>query len=254
MYKILANTLFLGKDIIYLTDCHSTNDEALKRLRKREVAEGSVVITDNQTKGKGQRGNQWFSEKGKNLTFSLVLQPKFLTPSEQFFLNICVSLSILDFLSDYIQDIRIKWPNDIVHISGSKLGGILIENVLSQSSLESSIIGIGLNINQRDFFVPNACSLVQLAGQDFDIWELLRGLIKDIENRYIQLKKVDKETLVKEYLQKLYGFGEWREFEDEEKFKGRIDGITAEGKLIIEKENGHFQQYAFKEVRFLFGN
>lgn len=254
MYKILANTLFLGKDIIYLTDCHSTNDEAHDRLRKREVAEGSVVITDNQTKGKGQRGNQWFSEKGKNLTFSLVLRPKFLTPSEQFFLNMVISLAITDFLSEYIQDLRIKWPNDIVHITDGKLGGILIVNSLSQSSIESSIVGIGLNINQRHFTLPNACSLTQLAGQDFDIWELLRGLIKHIEKRYVQLKKSNRELLKKEYLLKLFRFDEWSDFEDNEIFRGKIKGITEEGKLIIEKENGPTQFYAFKEVKFLFGN
>lgn len=254
MYKILANTLFLGKDIIYLTDCHSTNNEAQDRLRKGEVFEGSIVITDNQSKGKGQRGNQWISEKGKNLTFSLVLQPKFLIPSEQFFLNIVISLSILDLLSEYIEGFQIKWPNDIVHITDGKLGGILIENSLSQSTLESSIVGIGLNVNQRNFAMPNVCSLTQLAGQDFDIWELFRGLIKHIENRYIQLKKAKRLQLKEEYLSKLFRFDEWSNFEDKEIFKGIIKGITEEGKLIILKENGHFQHYAFKEVKFLFGN
>lgn len=254
MYKFLANTLFLGKEIIYLTDCHSTNDEAQDRLRKGEIFEGSIVITDNQIKGKGQRGNQWFSEKGKNLTFSLVLQPRFLTPSEQFFLNMVISLSIIDFLSEYIKGIHIKWPNDIVHETDGKLGGILIENSLSQSSIESSIIGIGLNINQRDFSVANACSLAQLAGQDFDIWELFRVLIKHIEKRYIQLKKASWDQLKREYILKLFKFDEWSDFEDKEIFKGKIKGITEEGKLIMEKENGHIQYYAFKEVKFLYGN
>jgi BirA family biotin operon repressor/biotin-[acetyl-CoA-carboxylase] ligase len=254
MYKILANTLFLGKDIIYLTDCHSTNDEALERLRKRIVAEGSIVITGNQTKGRGQRGNQWFSEEGKNLTFSLVLQPKFLVPSGQFYLNIAISLSILDFLSEYIQGVRIKWPNDIVHISDGKLGGILIENSITQSALESSIVGIGLNINQRDFALSNACSLALLTGQEFDIWELFRGLVKHIETRYIQLKNADTTKLKEEYLLNLFRFDEWSDYEDNEIFKGKIEGITEEGKLIIEKESGLIQQYAFKEVKFLFGN
>ena len=254
MYKILANTLFLGKDIIYLTDCHSTNDEALERLRKREVAEGTVVITDNQTKGKGQRGNQWFSEKGKNLTFSLILQPRFLVPSDQFFLNIAVSLAIMDFFLEYNQDVRIKWPNDIVHIFDGKLGGILIENSITQSALESSIIGIGLNINQKNFPLSNVCSLSQLAGQDFDLWELLRELIKQIEKRYIQLMKGKLDALKKEYLLRLFRFEEWNQFEDKEVFKGKIKGVTLEGKLIIEKESGVVQQYAFKEVKFLFGN
>jgi len=120
MYKILANTVFLGKDVIYLTECHSTNDEALERLRRREIAEGSIVITDHQTKGRGQRGSTWQSDSGQNLTFSLLVQPNFLAPSEQFFLNMIISLAVVELLSDYAGDLKIKWPNDIVHQTDGK--------------------------------------------------------------------------------------------------------------------------------------
>ncbi len=94
MYKILANTLFLGKDIHFLPDCHSTNDITLQAIRQKEVQEGSIFITNHQTRGKGQRGNTWETKPGENLTFSLVLQPRFLDLSEQFLLNIAISNAI----------------------------------------------------------------------------------------------------------------------------------------------------------------
>lgn len=252
MYKILANTLFLGKDIVYLTDCHSTNDEANWRLGNRTATEGSIIITDNQTKGRGQRGNQWISEPGKNLIFSLILQPVFLIPSDQFYLNMSISLAITDFFSDYVQGIKIKWPNDIFHSDLGKLGGVLIENSLSPSSIESSIVGIGLNINQIDFALPNATSLAKLANQNFQIWELFRLLIMHIEIRYLELKRGQYSKILSDYLNKLYGYETWAKYEDNSVFNGRIIGIGKEGKLIIEKENGTVNHFAFKEVKFLF--
>ena len=135
MYKILANTVFLGKDIIYLTECHSTNDEALERLRRREISEGSIIFTDNQTKGRGQRGNVWLSQAGMNITFSLLLKPNFLIPSEQFYLNMIISLSVVELFLGYSDDMKIKWPNDILHQSDGKIGGILIENIINQKGI-----------------------------------------------------------------------------------------------------------------------
>jgi BirA family transcriptional regulator, biotin operon repressor / biotin---[acetyl-CoA-carboxylase] ligase len=252
MYKILANTLFLGKDIVYLTDCHSTNDEANNRLVHRTVSEGSIIITDNQTKGRGQRGNQWISEPGKNLTFTLILQPSFLIPSDQFYLNMSISLAVTDFFDDYVQGVKIKWPNDIFHTDSGKLGGVLIENSISSFSIESSIVGIGLNINQVDFTVPNATSLTKLTNQNFDLWELFRLLVMHIEKRYLELKKGMHSKILSDYLNKLFRYEEWAKYEDNAVFIGRIRGIGKDGKLIIEKENGFVNHYAFKEVKFLF--
>lgn len=252
MYKILANTLFLGKDIVYLTDCHSTNDEASKRLDQRTVSEGSIIITDNQTKGRGQRGNQWISEPGKNLIFSLVLQPTFLVPADQFYLNMTISLAVTDFFSDYVQGVKIKWPNDIFHADSGKLGGVLIESSINSLSIESSIVGIGLNINQVDFTVPNATSLSKLTHQDFNLLELFRLLVLHIEKRYLELKKGMHSKLLSDYLNQLFRYEEWAKYEDNEVFIGRIIGIDKDGRLIIEKENGFVNHYAFKEVKFLF--
>eukprot|EP01137_Pigoraptor_chileana_P015025 Opistho-2@5140 len=107
-----------------------------------------VIITDNQTAGRGQRGNVWEASIGENLTFSLILKPNFLKASEQFQLNVAVSLGVLDCLSEYIdEDLKVKWSNDI-YFQNQKMGGILIENTLQGYQIGYSVIGIGLNINQ----------------------------------------------------------------------------------------------------------
>ena len=251
MYKILANTVFLGKDVIYLTECHSTNDETLERLRKREIAEGSIIITDHQTKGRGQRGNIWQSESGKNITFSLLLQPIFLAPSEQFYLNMIISLALVELLSEYSSDLKIKWPNDILHQTDGKLGGILIENIINQKGIEHSVIGVGLNINQTDFDLPKVTSLKLLARQEQDRWEIFKLLIAKIEKRYMALKKGELKKIKADYLANLYRMGEWFSFDDGEVFEGKIKGIDQNGKIIIEKRDGEVCLYGLKEVAFL---
>jgi len=251
MHKILANTIFLGKDIISLPECHSTNDMAMQRYKQGLAREGSIVITDKQTKGRGQRGNAWYSEPGKNLTFTLVLSPVFLDASEQFELNIMTTLAIREVLGNYCSGIKVKWPNDIVHETQGKIGGMLIENTVSNKGIENSFIGIGLNINQVEFAFPGPTSLANLAGDELDKEEIFKLLIKSIENHYLRLKRGYKKSMRSDYLNHLYRFDEWAKFEDSHVFKGRITGISEEGKLFIEKENKVMNQYSFKEVKFL---
>jgi BirA family transcriptional regulator, biotin operon repressor / biotin---[acetyl-CoA-carboxylase] ligase len=251
MYKILANTLFLGKDIHFLTECHSTNDVALGKIKLKEIAEGSVVIAEAQTNGRGQRGNKWWSEPGKNLTFSLVLQPFFLDITEQFELNIIISLAVSEVLSDYIQGIRIKWPNDLFHEEKGKIGGILIENLVNQRGIEFSVIGIGLNINQEMGELSNSTSLYDLSGIVWDKMEIFKSLVLKIEKYYMKLKKGNKVDLRNLYLDRLFRFGEWNSYNDGEVFTGKINGITKEGKLIIEKKGGGLNHYSFKEVKYI---
>ncbi|AWW31899.1 biotin--[acetyl-CoA-carboxylase] ligase [Echinicola strongylocentroti] len=252
MHKILANTVFLGKDIIYMTECHSTNDIASAKIKDGTVKEGSIVLTDKQTKGRGQRGNRWYSEPGKNLTFSLVLAPVFLSPGAQFDLNRMISKAVKDALNRYADGIMVKWPNDIVHTTQGKLGGILIENSLTQSRIETSVVGIGLNLNQVDFALPGPVSLAVLSGRQVDKWELLNEILVEIEKRYIQVKKGRVDKLREEYWQDLYLREEWATYEDASGiYEGMITGITPEGRLIIKKKDGKVNQYAFKEVKFL---
>ncbi|PSL06259.1 biotin--[acetyl-CoA-carboxylase] ligase [Cecembia rubra] len=251
MHKILANTVFLGKDIHFLTECHSTNDLALEKIRNREVAEGSIVIADSQTKGRGQRGNRWWSEPNKNLTFSLVLQPFFLDPSEQFELNIAVSLAVSETLSDYVKGIKLKWPNDILHEEKGKIGGILIENILNHKGIEYSVVGIGLNINQSISEIPFATSFFNLTAKEWDRWEIFKLLISKMEKYYILLKKGEKNQLRRRYVENLYRINEIAEYDDGEVFEGEITGIEQSGKLIIKKSDGSLNYYGFKEVKYL---
>lgn len=251
MYKILANTIFLGKDVLFLPECHSTNDEALSKIRSGQAIEGSIVITDHQTKGKGQRGNNWETQEGKNLTFSLILRPNFLDISEQFYLNMMVSNSILKLFQEYIPDLMVKWPNDLIVEKTGKIGGILIENTFGASGWEYAVVGIGLNINQIDFGTSTATSFARLTGNQFDLKELFRMLIVSIEQGYIQLKKGKHQDIRKEYLSHLYLKDQWAEFsKGENQFQGKIVDITEDGKLIIGLENGEEEIFGLKEITF----
>jgi BirA family biotin operon repressor/biotin-[acetyl-CoA-carboxylase] ligase len=250
LYKIPANTLFVGKNLIYVPECHSTNTLASEVCQKTTVAEGTTVVTDNQTKGRGQRGNTWFSEPNKNLTFSIILRPTFLKPVDQFNLTIAVSLSIHDFLSQLIQDsVRIKWPNDIL-INDKKVCGMLIENSISGATLQQSIVGIGLNVNQLNFDVDTATSMKSVSGREFNLSDTLHLLLHCIEKRYLQLRNEKTDALKSEYLQALYRKGELHNFIDSNGlFEGVIEGISAEGRLVILR-NGIIKMYSLKEVSF----
>lgn len=252
MYKILANTIFLGKDVHFLPECHSTNDTALKLVRERQAKEGTIVICENQTQGKGQRGNRWLSEPGKNLTFSLVLRPAFLDISEQFYLNMAVSNSIRKLLQEYVPNLQVKWPNDLVVPGFGKIGGILIENTISGEGWENAVVGIGLNVNQLKFNASGATSLSLLTGSHFNLEELFRLLVTQLEQGYIQLKKGNWKEIKAEYLHNLFLKDVFSKFSSEGKeFFGIITGISQEGKLEISLKNGDQVLFGLKEVSFL---
>ncbi len=251
MHKILANTLFLGKDIIYLTECHSTNDEAIRLFKLGRVGEGSIIYTEKQTKGKGQRGNRWYSEPGKNLTFSLVLTPLFLDATEQFDLNMAIAVGVQEVLTAYVNGTQIKWPNDFVHISQGKLGGMLIENAISGNGIEMSVVGLGLNINQVDFPFPTATSLAKIGGSAIYLDEFFKVLIASLEKYYLLLKQGKSQEIRETYLRQLFRLGQWATFADKEPFIGKITGVSPAGKLFIKKQNAETVSYSFKEVMFL---
>ena len=251
MYKILANTLFLGKDITYLTECHSTNDVALEKIKERSISEGSVIITDHQTAGKGQRGNRWFSEPGQNLTFSLVLQPVFLSPDRQFMLSMAVSLGILNMLHHFGIKALVKWPNDIVTANGHKLAGILIENSITHKRIEYAVVGIGLNINQGMFGSLTASSMANVLGRPVALQEVLEKIIHEFESIYLSLKSGKLTDIQLKYQQNLYRFQVWAKYQDQEVFEGRIEGIDQIGRLEVRKTTGELVAYDLKEIKFL---
>lgn len=249
MYKILAKTLFVGKKLVFLPSCHSTNEVASQMLKDEKLPEGTIIITNNQTAGKGQRGNSWEAQPEKNLTFSMILRPQFLAANQQFQLNMSISLGILDFLNQYKNGFLVKWPNDIYYHE-QKIAGILIQNNLKASNIETSVVGIGLNINQEDFSHPRATSLKLATSKELTLQDSLDQLGSCLESRYIQLKKGDAAALKNEYLNQMLGFCEDRLFKADEIFNGKITGIDKDGRLEIETSSG-LRYFAFKEVAFL---
>ncbi len=253
MYKIQPKTAFVGQIYKYLPSCQSTNDEASALLASASPIEGSLVTTDQQTAGRGQRGNRWESHAAENLTFSILLKPDFLAPGEQFWLTIAISLGVYDTLRPLLgESIRIKWPNDI-YVCNQKLGGILIENTIQRTQLAWSVVGIGLNVNQTEFTYPAATSLQQQAPlpDGYDRPGLLALLCETIEKRYLQLRTGQRDVLKASYLSVLYHYRQEHTFSTNgQPFRGTITGIDATGRLAIET-GGEVRYFDFKEVAFL---
>ncbi len=261
MYNNPPKTLFVGQNRLFLPECHSTNDIAAELGAQASTPEGTVVITANQTRGRGQRGNTWLAEPGKNLTFSVVLRPVFLPPADQFLLNITVSLAIQRFLSAYLpQHLSVKWPND-VYWQDRKLGGVLIENTLQGSRLAQSVVGIGLNINQRRFAdglratsLALATAAYLLVEDDYDLEILLPQLLLCLEQYYLKLRAGEAGSLRAEYLRILYGYGENRLFRAENRvFEGKIIDVDHDGRLVVQTHNS-IRRFAFKEIEMVFGD
>ena len=217
------------------------------------VFEGTVIITDNQTAGRGQRGNSWEASSGQNLTFSLILKPIFLKASDQFQLNVAVSMGVFDFLSEFIdKNLTVKWSNDI-YVGDKKMGGILIENSLQGYKIGHSIVGIGLNINQTEFINERATSLRKITENPlkYDLSELLKKLLENIEINYLKIKNNEYELLKIKYLHNLFRFNEYHYFKrNGQIFLGQIVGIDENGKLGIETD-GNLIHFDFKEVEFV---
>lgn len=250
MYKIPAKTLFLGKNLIFVPECHSTNSLALQ-LDSSKVGEGTVVITNCQTAGRGQRGNSWEAEPGKNLTFSIILKPAFLSLKDQFFLNIFCSLGIYDFLTGKTNaTIAIKWPNDIL-ANGKKICGILIENHIYGSQVSNAVVGIGFNVNQTHFAIDSATALHTILDGEQDLEAILEDILVHLEARYLQLRQGDLTALKEDYLSAMHWRNEKHVFRVQERLiDGIIRGIDAIGKLTIETE-GSLMSFDIKEISYV---
>ncbi|WP_448636146.1 biotin--[acetyl-CoA-carboxylase] ligase [Pedobacter panaciterrae] len=249
------STLFVGQNLIRLSAVDSTNNFLKMMVSKSEpLPEGTVIMADNQFAGRGQQENTWYSEPGLNLTFSIFLKPAFLPINKQFMLNIAVSNGINKALGRFVKDgIKVKWPNDIYY-NDSKIGGVLIENSLSGNSFKSSIVGIGMNVNQQKFDIEKtkvATSLYEILQHDVNLIELLAEICSHIESQYLQLKAGNYNSLMKEYLENLYRFNKLGFYrQNGEVFEATITRITEAGQLVL-LTSGKERIYNFKEVEFL---
>lgn len=213
--------------------------------------EGTTVITHHQTAGRGQRGNIWFSEEGKNLTFSIILKPTVLPVKDQFYLNMAIALGVYDYLQDIFQDhVKIKWPNDIL-VKGKKVCGILIENQVSGQQIQHSIVGVGLNVNQENFFLENAASVRLLSGKEFQLEGVLESVLEKIESRYLLVREQLLDTLSIAFTEVMYWLGEQHVFSTRGvEFTGMVMGVDEIGRLKIQTNQG-LKTFGVKEVEYL---
>ena len=244
----------MGKVLLRYNSLNSTNLEAQKLLSQdKKPLEGTTIVADLQTDGKGQRGNSWASPIGQNLLSSYILYPKHLLPKQQFILNIVSSLAVYDLLQELeIERVSIKWPNDI-YIGNKKVAGILTQSNIASQSILSSIIGIGLNVNQKTFdpALPNPTSIALEKNTETSLEAILDRLCFFLEKRYLQSKSTAAiATLRKHYTALLFRLGEVATFLiDGQHQAGIIQGIDINGKLILEMEE-HTRIFDFQELRF----
>jgi BirA family biotin operon repressor/biotin-[acetyl-CoA-carboxylase] ligase len=249
------NTLFVGKVLLAFEELPSTNAYAQELLATSKPIQGTVITAARQPAGKGQHGSSWESEADKNLTCSFILHPGFLPAAQHFALNKAVSLAVRDTVAHFCKDqvVKIKWPNDI-YIGDAKTCGILIQNTLQGSTLSTSIVGIGLNINQISFpdWIPNPTSLLQASGLQNDPMVVLAHLCQNLEAHYLKLKAGKHTEINQDYLQQLYRFQETSIFQrpNGEILAGKIIGIDPIGKLLV-KFDEWAESFDLKEIRLM---
>lgn len=242
----------IGYPLIKLESVDSTNVYAAQLLRTGQVNEGTVILAVDQTKGKGQGGNRWISEPGSNLLLSLILRPDFMLAERQFFLSMCVSNAIHGFLEPLSPPAFIKWPNDIL-VKGRKIAGILIENTIIDRNLHTSVVGIGLNVNQQDFpdDLPDPISLRMATGREWNLSDTLDGLLAALTLHLNKLYEKNYTEIKTNYLNKLWGLNTWAWYADASgTFEGRIVDVADSGELVVVNRKGIPKAYGFKEIQF----
>ncbi len=222
-------------------------------MKEGKPEDGTVITASFQDSGRGQAGNSWESEPGKNLLMSVILYPVTVRPEEQFVISQFVSLAVCDLVGRYASDVAVKWPNDI-YAGNRKIAGILIEHSIIGPRLAGSVAGIGLNVNQLVFTgsAPNPVSLAMLTAVSHDLARITRELTERIDSRYRMVTGGEWTRLEEEYHRVLFRRGEWHRYQDSRGlFRGMIESVRNDGMLMMRREDGTVSEYAFKEVDYI---
>lgn len=220
----------------------------LNLIQNEFVPEGTLVISEEQTNGRGQQGAGWESQPGKNLTFSVLLRPGFISAENQYLISMAVGLALTDTILEIMGiEAKLKWPNDLF-IRNKKVAGILTECHFQDQLV--CIIGIGLNVNQLHFKAPLATSMSILSGHNYELKHVLRVALINIEKRYLQLRSGRYQEIENTYKSKLLGMGEKRMFEAEKLFVGIIRDVNQAGQLIVEVSD-QLRAFHTKEIKMI---
>lgn len=247
------DTLFVGRGILRFSETGSTNQELKEIAQARSIPEGFTLSTGYQKSGRGQIGEYWESRSGLNLLQSTYFKPHFLPARYAFTLSMSVCLALRDLSEELGVETQIKWPNDLLLPRGAKVAGVLIENQIAGKYLESSVVGIGLNVNQKEFSLPGASSLARAAGRDWPLAQVEKLLLHKLELRYLELREdFQRPELKQAYLRDLYGYKQAVKAQDQEGTGGmlRIQDVHTDGTLVALWEDGSLRHYQFKELSF----
>ncbi|QAA80302.1 biotin--[acetyl-CoA-carboxylase] ligase [Aequorivita sp. H23M31] len=242
-------------NIIKLNATDSTNTYLKELVNNTTVEDQTVIIAEDQEKGRGQRGSGWLSRKGQSLTFSVFKRFSDLQAENQFVISMAVSLALVEaFEKINVPDVSVKWPNDI--LSGKKkIAGILIENVLEGANIKHSIIGIGINVNETHFpNLPQASSIRLETGKYFQLDEMFDSVVRNVLKGLANISDHSFSDLRPLYEQNMFQRDSISAFEDGtgQRFQGKIRGISDFGELIIERNNASAEKFQLKEINFIY--
>ena len=239
---------------IYLKKTDSTNQYAQNIVSKSFPHRNYCIYTDNQTVGRGQIDRYWFSDVGKNLTASYLFKLN-IAIEDQFDISIALALAVYDLCKDYMDpsQLTIKWPNDIYY-GDQKLAGILIQNNIRGKNILNSILGVGINVNQKHFpeDLPNPVSLFQITGHEYDLLELVLKLEDKLGYRLAFMSK-QRDEWRRNYFSLLYRKGSqslYKRLQDNTVFEATIESITREGKLVL-NTGKQKEVFNFREIQFI---
>jgi len=247
----------VGGNLIFLPVVDSTNSYAMQLLKNVKPPEGTVVQAGHQTVGRGQRAKVWNSEPGLNLAVSIILYPEFLELQKQAYLYMIAALAAYDTIAEFLEpgqfDIKIKWPNDIL-LNQKKVCGILIENNLVESKISSTVIGLGINLNQTRFDnLPQASSLKLINGREVLPKDCLGVLMRNIEKHYTCLYEGNYERILKDYTERLFARNCWMDFlYRKESLQCLVLGVGEGGWLQLQKKNGEILTVDAQEIVWVF--
>lgn len=205
MSNLIASTIAMNTPIIKIEQTDSSNNEAISLAKHNDTIEGTIVWVLNQTKGRGQGNKKWHSNPNENLTFSIIFKPSFLPIEKQFLISKMAAVAVCKVISGFCSNTFIKWPNDI-YINNKKVAGILIENTIQQQNMYISVIGIGVNVNQKNFpsTIPNPTSLFIENNQKYELENLLFLFQQSIIEEYEKLKMGQYQSIEDYYDRLLY--------------------------------------------------
>jgi len=250
-----VETLFIGRNRIRLDGVGSTNNYAAEMLRQVGTPEGTLITANYQSAGRGQRANSWQSEAGMNILCTYILKPSWLSIDRQFTLNKALALAVQRTIQTFCkhESVQIKWPNDVM-VNGSKVAGILLENTVAGGQIVSSLAGIGVNVNQRNFAIDGrkVCSMADVLEEVLSLDAVQDELSSNLEAYYLKLRSGGDQKIDEEFMSVLYKRDEACAFETVEGLRNYIvREVSKQGLLVVEDLEGNVIEFQHGEVHMV---